>query len=309
MKRYRLLVRGSLVQSKSFTSDKFGVRKVRAPDKFLLDTSKGQRSCFALDLFLHSWGENFYRCLPACLACCFFLMISFNVCALSAVVEQSAMSMKTCEKRLLASWGAPTGGHKRNSFETWAIMQNDGTQPNVIIKLFFSQASELPETKQIKQIWTYGDKLRDERSCCLQKLAMRRTESSTRCTNKMTVIIALLAVLSISHVHGLENGLARTPPMGWLSWQRFRCNTDCENDPENCIRWVQKWQKHKVLMRLRSIVRELIEKSNQTMTITCHFKHLIPIAFDSTTKVYNQQTACSPPLHLTLSHYFAPNNA
>ncbi|EDV99462.1 alpha-N-acetylgalactosaminidase [Drosophila grimshawi] len=33
----------------------------------------------------------------------------------------------------------------------------------------------------------------------------------------------------------LENGLARTPPMGWLSWERFRCNTDCVNDPDNCI--------------------------------------------------------------------------
>jgi alpha-N-acetylgalactosaminidase len=34
----------------------------------------------------------------------------------------------------------------------------------------------------------------------------------------------------------LDNGLALTPPMGWLTWQRFRCNMDCENDPENCIR-------------------------------------------------------------------------
>lgn len=23
--------------------------------------------------------------------------------------------------------------------------------------------------------------------------------------------------------------------MGWMTWQRFRCNTDCVNDPENCI--------------------------------------------------------------------------
>lgn len=38
-----------------------------------------------------------------------------------------------------------------------------------------------------------------------------------------------------SVVSGLENGLARTPPMGWLSWQRFRCNTDCVNDPHHCI--------------------------------------------------------------------------
>ncbi|XP_060633131.2 alpha-N-acetylgalactosaminidase [Anolis sagrei] len=33
----------------------------------------------------------------------------------------------------------------------------------------------------------------------------------------------------------LENGLMRTPPMGWLSWERFRCNTDCKSDPHNCI--------------------------------------------------------------------------
>lgn len=33
----------------------------------------------------------------------------------------------------------------------------------------------------------------------------------------------------------LDNGLARTPPMGWLAWERFRCNIDCKNDPENCI--------------------------------------------------------------------------
>ncbi|XP_063537915.1 alpha-N-acetylgalactosaminidase [Cydia strobilella] len=33
----------------------------------------------------------------------------------------------------------------------------------------------------------------------------------------------------------LDNGLALTPPMGWLAWERFRCNTDCKNDPENCI--------------------------------------------------------------------------
>jgi len=36
-------------------------------------------------------------------------------------------------------------------------------------------------------------------------------------------------------IHSLDNGLARTPPMGWLSWERFGCNTDCENDPDHCI--------------------------------------------------------------------------
>lgn len=48
----------------------------------------------------------------------------------------------------------------------------------------------------------------------------------------------LLIAVSVPKVKALENGLARTPPMGWLSWERFRCNTDCEGDPENCIRYV-----------------------------------------------------------------------
>ncbi|XP_017291461.1 alpha-N-acetylgalactosaminidase [Kryptolebias marmoratus] len=33
----------------------------------------------------------------------------------------------------------------------------------------------------------------------------------------------------------LDNGLMKTPPMGWLAWERFRCNIDCQNDPKNCI--------------------------------------------------------------------------
>ncbi|CAH0591564.1 unnamed protein product [Chrysodeixis includens] len=44
------------------------------------------------------------------------------------------------------------------------------------------------------------------------------------------VVLCLLGKIS-----GLDNGLALTPPMGWLAWERFRCNTDCKNDPDNCI--------------------------------------------------------------------------
>lgn len=46
----------------------------------------------------------------------------------------------------------------------------------------------------------------------------------------------------------LDNGVARTPPMGWMTWERFRCTADggdvagggasqpsCAEDPENCI--------------------------------------------------------------------------
>ena len=73
----------------------------------------------------------------------------------------------------------------------------------------------------------------------------------------MLLLAALLTMADLSSA--LDNGLARTPPMGWLAWERslhpnkksqiifssklcckpfygrFRCNTDCENDPHNCI--------------------------------------------------------------------------
>lgn len=45
-----------------------------------------------------------------------------------------------------------------------------------------------------------------------------------------------LVLLVIKTVLCLENGLARTPPMGWLSWERFRCITDCVKYPDECIR-------------------------------------------------------------------------
>ncbi|XP_072171002.1 alpha-N-acetylgalactosaminidase-like [Diadema setosum] len=45
--------------------------------------------------------------------------------------------------------------------------------------------------------------------------------------------LLLIALCGVSMA--LDNGLARTPPMGWLAWERFRCNIDCKNDPKNCI--------------------------------------------------------------------------
>ncbi|KAJ8717376.1 hypothetical protein PYW08_005775 [Mythimna loreyi] len=33
----------------------------------------------------------------------------------------------------------------------------------------------------------------------------------------------------------LDNGLALTPPMGWLSWLRFGCTIDCDAKPKECI--------------------------------------------------------------------------
>lgn len=51
----------------------------------------------------------------------------------------------------------------------------------------------------------------------------------------MTVVGLLLLVTAFFGAKALDNGLALTPPMGWLSWQRYRCNTDCKNQPDECI--------------------------------------------------------------------------
>ncbi|XP_006011833.1 alpha-N-acetylgalactosaminidase-like [Latimeria chalumnae] len=51
----------------------------------------------------------------------------------------------------------------------------------------------------------------------------------------MRLILVLFLLILAGPSLCLDNGLMRTPPMGWLAWERFRCNTDCKNDPENCI--------------------------------------------------------------------------
>ncbi|KAM6151336.1 alpha-galactosidase A [Rhynchocyon petersi] len=33
----------------------------------------------------------------------------------------------------------------------------------------------------------------------------------------------------------LNNGLAMTPTMGWLHWERFMCNVDCKEYPDSCV--------------------------------------------------------------------------
>eukprot|EP00518_Triparma_eleuthera_P004149 CAMPEP_0182454530 /NCGR_PEP_ID=MMETSP1319-20130603/1124_1 /TAXON_ID=172717 /ORGANISM="Bolidomonas pacifica, Strain RCC208" /LENGTH=413 /DNA_ID=CAMNT_0024652547 /DNA_START=13 /DNA_END=1254 /DNA_ORIENTATION=+ len=45
----------------------------------------------------------------------------------------------------------------------------------------------------------------------------------------------ILLLLTLPAAWGLDDGLARTPPMGWMSWERFLCNTDCESYPDSCI--------------------------------------------------------------------------
>lgn len=39
-----------------------------------------------------------------------------------------------------------------------------------------------------------------------------------------------------SEAFALDNGLALTPPMGWMTWQRYRCETDCSGPgAKRCI--------------------------------------------------------------------------
>jgi alpha-galactosidase len=45
----------------------------------------------------------------------------------------------------------------------------------------------------------------------------------------------LLCAVYIPLGQTLDNGLALTPPMGWMHWQRFRCLVDCDAYPDECI--------------------------------------------------------------------------
>ncbi|XP_054276820.1 alpha-N-acetylgalactosaminidase-like [Macrosteles quadrilineatus] len=42
-------------------------------------------------------------------------------------------------------------------------------------------------------------------------------------------------VVFLDQANCLNNGLALKPPMGWMSWQRYRCTTNCTLYPYECI--------------------------------------------------------------------------
>ena len=47
--------------------------------------------------------------------------------------------------------------------------------------------------------------------------------------------MTLLLTLFCNQITALDNGIGRTPPMGWLQWERFRCIIDCDKYPDSCI--------------------------------------------------------------------------
>lgn len=45
----------------------------------------------------------------------------------------------------------------------------------------------------------------------------------------------MLSLLFAAPAFCLDNGLALTPPMGWMAWEQFRCEVDCKKNPKSCI--------------------------------------------------------------------------
>nr|KAF6359798.1 galactosidase alpha [Myotis myotis] len=51
----------------------------------------------------------------------------------------------------------------------------------------------------------------------------------------LALSLMVLILWEIPGAWALDNGLAMTPTMGWLHWERFMCNTDCTEEPDSCI--------------------------------------------------------------------------
>lgn len=60
------------------------------------------------------------------------------------------------------------------------------------------------------------------------------TLNMARCGILSLACVGLLVVAAKTGL-ALDNGLALTPPMGWLAWERFVCETDCSQHPGQCI--------------------------------------------------------------------------
>ena len=47
--------------------------------------------------------------------------------------------------------------------------------------------------------------------------------------------VLIAALLFGARVAAQKPQLAQTPPMGWMSWEDFRCEVDCAKNPDACI--------------------------------------------------------------------------
>ena len=53
---------------------------------------------------------------------------------------------------------------------------------------------------------------------------MRQSHSNQKIKGCVRFLLFVSSVVFIPHLHALDNGLARTPPMGWNTWNKFACN-------------------------------------------------------------------------------------
>lgn len=58
---------------------------------------------------------------------------------------------------------------------------------------------------------------------------------TSRANIKILSLLTLLLISKLDNVVSLNNGLALTPPMGWLAWERYVCETNCIDYPDECI--------------------------------------------------------------------------
>lgn len=68
-----------------------------------------------------------------------------------------------------------------------------------------------------------------------REVLSRRVSRVTMRRATPVLVLAAAALAMLPAAWGLDNGVGRTPMMGWMAWIRFRCNIACDADPDNCI--------------------------------------------------------------------------
>lgn len=66
---------------------------------------------------------------------------------------------------------------------------------------------------------------------------MKRLSRDSGLICELALLPLALVFWSILGARALDNGLVRTPTMGWLHWERFMCNLNCQEEPDACIRY------------------------------------------------------------------------
>ncbi|KAK3733255.1 hypothetical protein QZH41_011098, partial [Actinostola sp. cb2023] len=139
---------------------------------------------------------------------------------------------------------------KANNVEVWCRPLSDGSVAIVLfsrhddlpvsVKASFRQVG-FPATKaHVRDLFLHEDlgvfensfsaKVNPSGVVMVKLTAVELTMASVQ----FSLVLVLLSQIIIG-LNALDNGLARKPPMGWMAWERFRCNVDCGNDPEHCI--------------------------------------------------------------------------